>query len=202
MFAVIGAATGVVATVNVPVVVPAEIVTVARLGTVAKRLSLAIPIVNPPLGATLPIVTVALLELPPVTVDGERAMLTSAGGVMVNGADAVALPSVALIFAVVDAATGDVETVNVAVVWPTGIVTVAGFGTVAEPLSLATEIANPPAGAALLMVTVAVLIAPPVTADGESDTLTKFGGAIVNGAVTDWLPRVAVMLAVIKAATG
>jgi hypothetical protein len=83
-------------------------------------------------------------------------------------------------FAVVDAATGDVETVNVPMVWPAAMVTVARFGTVAEALSLATATVKPPLGAGPLMVTVALLVAPPATADGDNAMLTRLGGVIVS----------------------
>jgi hypothetical protein len=182
IFAVVEVETDDVETVNVPDVCPATIVTVAGFGTIADPLSLAIGIVSPPAGAGLLMVTVAVLATPPVTVAGERAMLTSAGGVIVSGADTDWLLKVAVMLATVDAETGDVEIVNVPVVWPEAMVTAAGFGTVAEPLSLARAMVSPPEGAGLLMVTVAVLVAPPVTEDGARATLTNVGGVIESGA--------------------
>ncbi len=166
---------------NVPVVAPAAIVTVVGFGTVADALSLPTVTVNPPLGAALLIVTVAVLAAPPVTVVGDKPMLTSVGGVIESGADTDCDPKDAVILAVVDVPTGEVETPNVPVVWPAAIVIVAGFGTVADALSLATPTVRPLAGAGLLIVTVAVLVAPPATVDGDRAMLTSVGGVIVSG---------------------
>jgi hypothetical protein len=134
---------------------------------------------RPEAGAALSIVTVTVELVPPVTVIGNAEMLTSVGGAIVSGAETVVPASVALILAV-----DVVETVNVPVVWPSAIVTMAGTGTVAAALSLAMDSVMPPACAALAIVTVATLDTPPATALGESEIPTSCEGAgvIVNGA--------------------
>ena len=79
-------------------------------------------------------------------------------GVIVSAADLVVPFSVPLILAVVEDATDDVVTVNVAVVLPDATVTDAGLvGTCAAALSDANVTVVPPLGAALLSVTVPVL---------------------------------------------
>lgn len=67
----------------------------------------------------------------------------------------------------VDVVTLDVGTSNESVVAPAGTVTVAGG--VAAALSENTWTTNPPARAAFVNVTVAVVELPPVTELGESD---------------------------------
>lgn len=93
MVAVALAATAVVVMVTEPVVAPAAMVTEA--GTAAAALLLERAIVMPPAGAAEPIVTVAVDEVPPVTVAGLIATLTRAGGVTVSMADLVAPSKVA-----------------------------------------------------------------------------------------------------------
>ena len=68
----------------------------------------------------------------------------------------------------VDAATGLVLTVKVAVVAPAGTATLEG--TLAAPLLLASTTCAPPAGAGPLNVTVPVEEFPPVTVVGFSDS--------------------------------
>ncbi len=79
-------------------------------------MSLEIATVKPAVGAGLLIVTVAELVAPPVTAFGERAILTSVGGATDRGAETDCPARVALILAVTGDETGEVETVNVAVV--------------------------------------------------------------------------------------
>jgi hypothetical protein len=79
------------------------------------------------------------------------------------------LALVALIDAVVCEATVVVFTVKLPVVWPAAITMLAGTVADAEPLPRVTK--TPPAGAGALSVTVAVLLEPPVTLDGESERL-------------------------------
>ena len=70
--------------------------------------------------------------------------------------------------------------VNVAIVAPSGTVTLAG--TEAAALSLERETAAPPAGAAALNVTVPVeLVAPPKTLVGVSDSETRVGAGAAMG---------------------
>jgi hypothetical protein len=83
---------------------------------------------------------------------------------------------------------------NVALVWPAGIGTVAG--TVADALLL-VSVTEYPAGAALLIVTVAVVGLPPMTNFGAAiDTDVTVGGVTVSGAVFVTEPSVAEIVAV------
>jgi hypothetical protein len=88
--------------------------------------------------------------------------------VIVSESDFVNPPSVALMFAVVLAVTAFVVTVNLAVALPAATVTEAG--TTAEVLELESVTTAPPAGAALVSLTVPVAFAPPFTLAGEIDT--------------------------------
>src|SRR5258707_12288261 len=72
---------------------------------------------------------------------------------------------------VVDAATAQVLTKNVALVAPAGTATLEG--TLAAPLLLASTTCAPPAGAGPLSVTVPVEEFPPVTLVGFSETEEK-----------------------------
>ena len=75
--------------------------------------------------------------------------------------------------------TARVVTVNVALVVPAATVTLAGT-VAAAVLLLASVTTAPPAGAALLNVTVPVAEAPPVTAVGLRDTELSAGGFTVS----------------------
>ena len=80
----------------------------------------------------------------------------------------------------VAALTARVVTVNVALVAPAATVTLAGT-VAAAVLLLASVTTAPPAGAALLSVTVPVAEAPPVTAVGfklTDDTVTTGGSTV------------------------
>ena len=75
--------------------------------------------------------------------------------------------------AAVVVATGVVAMVNVAVVAPTGTVTLAG--TVAEAVLEVIVTAMPPIGAGLLMVKVPVELAPPFSDGGERESPDRVG---------------------------
>ncbi len=79
----------------------------------------------------------------------------------------------------VEAPTTLVETVNVALVLPPATVTLAGT-VAAEVLLLDSDTATPPAGAALLSVTVPWEVLPPTTLVGLSVTVLNAGGATVT----------------------
>jgi len=82
-----------------------------------------------------------------------------------------------VIVADVDAPTGEVVTVNVAVFCPAGTVTFDGT-VAALPFELVRPTTAPPAGALLLRVTVPVEDPPPRTLVGESESdEIGFGGA-------------------------
>jgi hypothetical protein len=159
--------TAVVETVKVPVVAPAATVTVA--GTVADGSLEDKATERPPVGAAPFSVTVPLEDVPPLTVVGFRASFVATGGWTVNAAETGVPLLVAVIFPVVLDPTGVVVTVNVPVVAPAAIVTVAG--TVAAELVDARLTVSPPVGAGSLVVTVPVEEAPPTTEVGLSDTL-------------------------------
>lgn len=168
-------------TVKVPVVAPAA--TVAVAGTVAAEVLLEVRlIVRPPVGAALLTVTVPVDVWPPVTVAGLSVRLESVGAVTVKVAVTAAPPLTDTpIVDVLSAATGRLVTVKVPVVVPAGIDAVAG--------TVATEVVpeerltvRPPAGAALLIVTVPVEVWPPATEVGFSVTVE------IVGAVTPSVP--------------
>lgn len=79
----------------------------------------------------------------------------------------------------VETPTAEVVIVKVAVVPPTGTVTVAGTVATVE-FSLASATTAPPPGAAALRVTVPVEEDPPVRIVGFADTAEIVGGFTVN----------------------
>ena len=170
--AVTAALTAAVVTVNVADVCPAATVTVP--GTIADELLDASATNKPPVGAGPLSVTVPVDDVPPATVVGFNTTDVVTGAVTVSDAFALVVNAPAEIVDVAFDATGDVETVNVAVVWPSATVTVAG--TVAALLSDDVRLTTvPPAGAAASKVTVPVLDVPPMTDAGFRETLLTPG---------------------------
>jgi hypothetical protein len=109
-------------------------------------------------------------------------------------------PIFAVIVAVVDVVTGDVVTVNVAVVDPANTVTLAGTTT----LELLDErvTTDPPVGAGPSKLTVPVDVSPPITVDGSSETPANATvGVIVRVVLTDVVPDLAVMVADVEVVT-
>ena len=107
--------------------------------------------------------------LPPITSDLDRVMFPTQAdgdGLIVRVAG-IEFAEVAVMAAVVEEDTVDVETGTVAVVCPAGIVTDAG--TVAAELLLARFTDAPPDGAGAASVTVPVALWPPDTVDGEME---------------------------------
>jgi hypothetical protein len=96
------------------------------------------------------------------------------GGVTVSVALRVMPPKEAEMLAAVEAVTAPVPTVKVALVAPAGIVTAAG--TVAAAALLDNDTTAPPAGAALVRVTVPCDGFPPVTLAGLSAKVFKLAG--------------------------
>jgi hypothetical protein len=175
----VDADTGDVVTANVALVLPAGTVTDA--GTVAAALLLPRDITIPPTGAGPLRVTVPVEPLPPSTLVGLRLNELKAGGFTVNVAVRVVEPKTAVIVTPVEAATGIVVTVKVAVVFPAD--TVTDEGTVAAALLLLSEISAPPAGAAPFSVTVPVELTPPATLVGLKLSEVKTAGVTVKAAV-------------------
>jgi hypothetical protein len=109
----------------------------------------------PPAGAGSVSPTVPLTLLPPITSDRERVIFPTQAAddddgliVMVAG---IEFSEAAVMSAVVDDDTAEVETGTVAVVWPAGMMTEAG--TVAAELLLAKFTKAPPDGAGCANVT-------------------------------------------------
>ena len=182
--------------VNVAVVLPAGIVTVA--GTVAADVLDSV-ITSPPAGAAEPIVTVPVLDLPEATVAGLSVSDFSVGAVIVSVAVFDTLPRVAVKVAAVLVATATVLTVNVPEVFPAATTTDAT--TVAEFELLDNFTVIPPVGAAPLSVTVPVDEPPPVTAVGLRLTDKRFAGLTVKLAVFETAPLLAVMVGTFWAVT-
>ena len=170
--AVTAALTAAVVTVNVADVCPAATVTVP--GTIADELLDASATNKPPVGAGPLSVTVPVDDVPPATVVGFNTTDVVTGAVTVSDAFALVVNAPAEIVDVAFVATGDVETVNVAVVWPSATVTVAGpvAALLFEDVRLTTV---PPAGAAASRVTVPVLDVPPTTDPGFREMLLTPG---------------------------
>jgi hypothetical protein len=159
---------GLVSTVNPAVVAPAGTTTVD--GTVATAvLSLLRKTVVPPEGAADPRRTVPGTGVPPTTELWLRVTLVTAGPVAAGVTERVnarlAVPCVARMIVDWLVETGDVVTVNDAVVVPGATVTEAGTVAIALSLLSATVMPLPVAGA--VSVTVPVAVEPSVTDSGE-----------------------------------
>src|SRR5436305_5518820 len=159
------AVTALVVTANVALVAPAATVTDA--GTVAAlRLLLASVTTAPPAGAAVPSVTLPVLPTPPNTAAGLTVTPIS-GGFSVSVTILDAPTHVAVMLACVTTVTAFVVTAKLALVAPAATVTAAG--TVAAFVLLLVSVTTaPPAGAALVSVTLPVLPAPPISTEGFS----------------------------------
>src|SRR3954451_19586813 len=174
MVAVVAAATEVVVAVNVLLVAPAA--TVTLVGTVtAAELSDNVT-TAPPAGAAALSLTVPVDEVPPTTAVGLTVTLDNvadAARVIPNAANSVVLLRLAVSCTVV-LSTGNVVTVNVAVVAPAGMLTLGG--TLAEPGRLLPRLTSmPPAGAALSIVTLPMADVPPGTLVGLTEKPVRVG---------------------------
>ena len=195
---VLVAVTGTVVTVNVAEVAPAGIVTDA--GTVAALFASVRVTIAPDAGALPFSVTVPVDDAPPTTVAGLRLRLDSEGALTVRVAVLVFPLYAAETVTTVSALTAEVVTVNVALVAPAAMVTLAGTEAAAET-ELESETTAPPAGAAPFRVTVPVELTPPITEVGLSEIVLMAAALTVRVAVVAPL-YVAVMVAVCTEATG
>jgi len=170
--AVVTFPTGVVETLKFAVYAPAGIVTLE--GTVAvdvfdDRLTTIPPVEVGPVKVTVPTAAV-----PPVTVVGTTETLARTGGTTVRFAVTELTPTEAVITAVTELETGDVETLNVVEVAPSGTETLVG--TTAFPLLDDRPTTHPPVGAGPLRDTVPTERVPPVTDVGSKVKFVGTGG--------------------------
>ena len=175
-------------------VAPATTVTVA--GTLRAGLLLDSPTLVPPAGAALVRVTVqALVAAEPKVVGLQVTEASATGADKVNETVGEALPRVAVSTAVPFALMVPAVAVKLAEVAPATTVTVAG--TLRAGLLLDSPTLVPPAGAALVRVTVQALVAAEPKVVGVQVTEASATGADkVNETVGEALPRVAVSTAV------
>jgi hypothetical protein len=179
MVTVVEPATALVPRLKLALVAPAATVTPA--GTVTAALLLESVTCAPPAGAGPSSVTVPVAALPPVRVVGVRLSDETLGGITVSEVVSVAPPYDAEIVAGVDAATGLVVRLNVALVPPGETVTLAATATAGLLLESAT--CAPPAGAGPFSITVPVAGLPPATLAGLTISDETLGGITVSDAV-------------------
>src|SRR5262245_1462259 len=171
-------ATVVVVTGNVAVVAPVGTVTPGGVDATVE--SAESDTGTPPAGAGALNVTVPVEVDPPVMLEG---LSVSDVSVDVGGGGEPGsthrtgwspLPSLQTVSCTgVDAVTGPVVTVNVALLAPAGIVTDAGTDAT-DGLPLVSVYTCPPAGAAFWMCTRPWIVPPPITASGVRPTAAKF----------------------------
>jgi len=190
-------ATAVVVTVNVAVVAPPATVTVT--GGVALVLLDDRLTTEPPVGAACFKVTVPEEEVPPMTVVGETVTLVKVTGVTVSVVVTVELPNVAVMVTGIVEVTGVVLIVKLAELAPAATLTVADI--VAFVLLEDKLTSVPPVGDGDCKVTVPVDDVPPITVVGDTVTLASITGEMVRLAVTDALPKLAVIVADVELVT-
>lgn len=170
--------TALVVTVNVLLLDPAGMVT--EEGTCAAEMLLLFSETAAPVGGAAPFSVNVPVELaPPVTVLGLRVSDVRDATVTVRELLLVLVPSVPEIETVTDDATPLVVIVNVALVEPAGINTLAGT-CATDVLVLCKLTTIPPAGAAPLKVTVPVDGFPPTTEVGDLEREERLGALTVR----------------------
>jgi len=176
-------ATALVVMLKVALVAPAATVTLA--GTVAAGLLLPSATCAPPAGAGPLSVTVPVTGVvAPVTLAELKESDEATGGSTVSETLCVRPPYEAEMLPLADAATALVVTLNVALVAPAAIATLAG--TDAAGLLLESATWAPPLGAGPSRVTVPLSELPPVTLDWLRLSAETLGGTTVSEAL--WLP--------------
>jgi len=193
----VDAVTELAVTVKLALLAPPGMVTLAA--TLATDVLLLERVTSaPPAGAPALKVTVPAEDVGPTTLVGFSAKLESVtgaggggGGVTLSRAVIVVVPSMAEMVTGVDAVTDTVVTVNVALVAPATIVTLAGTLATAA-LLLESDTNAPPLGAAEVSVTVPVEPLPPTRLEGlnVSDDNVAAGGGGASGftvKVADWV---------------
>lgn len=190
------AATADVATVNVAVVLPAGMVTLAG-GAAAGSELLSVTVILPG-AAGASSVTVPVELWPPIRVVGLSVSDIRATGRTVSEAFTDVPFSVAVMLPVVDAVTGCVPIVKLAELLPARTVTVAGTDAALFALLSAT---TESIGAVVLSVTVPVEAPPPSTVVGAREREIGRTGCMVSALLTEMVLAVAVMVAVLAAET-
>lgn len=181
---------------KVAVVDPAGTTTPAGTVTAALLLEIATVVAT---GAAAPSVTVPVSVAPSTTLETGRVRPDRLRGVTVSTADWTEFPEEPVIVALVTAVTGDVDTVNVAVVAPAAITTLGG--TLAETLLLDSVTRSPPAGAAPFRVIVPAEVPPPRTLAGLSATVATPGDDTVRAVDCEDPAYVAVTVALMSTPT-
>ena len=183
--------------VNVIEVEPAGILTVA--GTVAAARLLDRDITRPPDGATDAIVTVPVLDAPPVTLDGLNVNDETTGAFTATVVVFVVDPLLAETVELISVGTANVVIENVAVSEPDS--TVTEFGTRTLGLLELNATTNPSSGAFPVKLTVPVVAVPPTTLDGLMLMMPRRLGLIAKETVSDLAPKLAVIFATVCALT-
>jgi hypothetical protein len=167
--------------VTVALVVPAATVTDAGHGA-SVVLELVNETTTPADGAAFASVTVSVVLLPPATLAGDREIPARVGvvggaGLTVTIVDLASPPWDAVNATGVTALTPLVFTTVFTLTEPAGIVTEATVDAI-DPFALASATGIPPAGAAAVSEMVSVLLLPPLTVEGESESFEIVGGAV------------------------
>ena len=196
MVTAVDAVTELAVTVKLALLAPPGMVTLAATLATAELL-LERATSAPPAGAAPLRVTVPAEDAGPTTLVGLSARVESVtggggGGVTVNGAVTLTPPKDAEMVAELVAATGEVDTVNVALVAPAAIVTLAGTLATTE-LLLESDTSAPALSAAEVSVTIPVEPLPPTRLKGlnvSDDNVGAGGGGGATGftvKVADWV---------------